>query len=435
MRICAAIFGSFLPLFVYCIILEMKGSVATAALGGILVLFDNLNLLESRLILIDSQLMFWSALALLVALKWWNHLNRHNDGINKLAAFVNGLPAYYSVSNIGSVAQDFGIFEADPNALEPESIHGGPNHVSMFTSSLHELKCYHNGLVDSYYTNIEKESVADLRYQVEVLDALFRHHFDLLQDAAAHDDGLSVDTDDSQHQPASGTDEFEVDDGKYVYAGVSVGDSDDDVHTDHEESAPAETLIANREAPVPAGLRRRHRRNSVGTDKSVAVVDNSVPESDKVQLNDDISKSSSKSKSNKKASTKKKSASTSTAASTVPVHTMDSALPQAHPSPTALSTEDVDTSTHQSDSNHVSKDESTHAQDNAAYRSPHQVQWDGKYIPYPYLEPTALHSAGITSPTVLAIAELYNQGRLGDANSCRKIIHEDLVGSWLFFAL
>ena len=52
-------------------------SVRGAILCSCLFLFDNLNLTESRLILVDSQLFFWCTLSLLSAQLWWKRWNEH----------------------------------------------------------------------------------------------------------------------------------------------------------------------------------------------------------------------------------------------------------------------------------------------------------------------------------------------------------------------
>jgi dolichyl-phosphate-mannose--protein O-mannosyl transferase len=78
-RCVAALFGSITAPLVYFITRHWNGSVRASLLAAVLILFDNLNLTESRLILMDSQLMFWIALCMLSALKWWERLNAHAD--------------------------------------------------------------------------------------------------------------------------------------------------------------------------------------------------------------------------------------------------------------------------------------------------------------------------------------------------------------------
>ena len=55
-------------------------SVRGAILCCCLFMFDNLNLTEARLILVDSQLFFWCTLSLLSAQLWWRRQNQHSMG-------------------------------------------------------------------------------------------------------------------------------------------------------------------------------------------------------------------------------------------------------------------------------------------------------------------------------------------------------------------
>jgi dolichyl-phosphate-mannose--protein O-mannosyl transferase len=54
------------------------GGIWSGLLCAAFFLFDNLNLVESRLVLIDSQLIFWCAFALMCAQKWWARLTAHD---------------------------------------------------------------------------------------------------------------------------------------------------------------------------------------------------------------------------------------------------------------------------------------------------------------------------------------------------------------------
>jgi dolichyl-phosphate-mannose-protein mannosyltransferase len=71
----AAVFGLLLPPVMYLILRQMGVSRFAAILGGCIINLDMLNLMESRLILTDSQLMLYSALSLYVALLFWERLN------------------------------------------------------------------------------------------------------------------------------------------------------------------------------------------------------------------------------------------------------------------------------------------------------------------------------------------------------------------------
>jgi hypothetical protein len=54
---------------------KMGLSNTTAFLAGNFIVFDFLNLMECRYILVDSQLMFYCGLALWLALKFWERVN------------------------------------------------------------------------------------------------------------------------------------------------------------------------------------------------------------------------------------------------------------------------------------------------------------------------------------------------------------------------
>ena len=63
MRSLSALFGSFSPLLTYFILLSLNLTKYTAFLVGILVTFDNALLLQSRVIMLDSLLCFFSLLS------------------------------------------------------------------------------------------------------------------------------------------------------------------------------------------------------------------------------------------------------------------------------------------------------------------------------------------------------------------------------------
>ena len=75
LRFTAATFGALTAPLFFLIMRAWGGSVRAAVFAACLFMFDNLNLIESRLILVDSQLIFWVAAALLVGLRWWSALN------------------------------------------------------------------------------------------------------------------------------------------------------------------------------------------------------------------------------------------------------------------------------------------------------------------------------------------------------------------------
>ncbi len=70
-----ASFGCALPPLTFSIARKLGMSNATAFVAGAMVVFDLMNTIESRLILVDSQLMFYCGLALWTALKFWARRN------------------------------------------------------------------------------------------------------------------------------------------------------------------------------------------------------------------------------------------------------------------------------------------------------------------------------------------------------------------------
>lgn len=70
-RFPSALFGSACIPLMYLICRQLRLSVTSSVLGATLPLFDNLLITESRLILLDSQLLFYLKLTLLCALRLW----------------------------------------------------------------------------------------------------------------------------------------------------------------------------------------------------------------------------------------------------------------------------------------------------------------------------------------------------------------------------
>ncbi len=71
----SALFGTFLPLMVMAIVLEVGGSPLAAFVGGCLVVFDIINAIEARTIVTDAQLMFFLSVAVYFAVVVWNRVN------------------------------------------------------------------------------------------------------------------------------------------------------------------------------------------------------------------------------------------------------------------------------------------------------------------------------------------------------------------------
>lgn len=68
LRVAAAAFGCATVPFIYSIARRLGCSVWASILVTTFFLLDNLNLIESRLILVDSQLIFYSVLSLWIGL-------------------------------------------------------------------------------------------------------------------------------------------------------------------------------------------------------------------------------------------------------------------------------------------------------------------------------------------------------------------------------
>lgn len=71
----AATFGCALAPLTFSIAKKLGLRDSTAFVAGCCLVFDLMNTIESRLILVDSQLMFYCGLALWTALKYWKRRN------------------------------------------------------------------------------------------------------------------------------------------------------------------------------------------------------------------------------------------------------------------------------------------------------------------------------------------------------------------------
>lgn len=81
--------------------------VVAASFGALLFLTDNLNLIESRLILVDSQLIFFAVLSLWVALCYWERRRQHEDAVLLLGRSLSRVKASArDVSKTGSGSVD-----------------------------------------------------------------------------------------------------------------------------------------------------------------------------------------------------------------------------------------------------------------------------------------------------------------------------------------
>ena len=75
LRAVSATFGSLLVPLVFSIARKLGCTNKGALLAGCFVTFDMLNTTESRLVLMDAQLMFYSTLSLWLALKFWQRFD------------------------------------------------------------------------------------------------------------------------------------------------------------------------------------------------------------------------------------------------------------------------------------------------------------------------------------------------------------------------
>ena len=66
-----AFFGCLVPPLTFSIARKLGASDGPAFLAGCFIVFDMMNVIESRHVLVDSPLMFYCALSLWLALKYW----------------------------------------------------------------------------------------------------------------------------------------------------------------------------------------------------------------------------------------------------------------------------------------------------------------------------------------------------------------------------
>lgn len=103
LRATSATYGSLVVPILYFIIRNWGGSIRAGILAGLLLTFDGLNLGEARLILMDAQLIFWTAACLLAAQHWWKRLNAHYDAEE---AFFTRYGIEYDASKPSHVGSD-----------------------------------------------------------------------------------------------------------------------------------------------------------------------------------------------------------------------------------------------------------------------------------------------------------------------------------------
>lgn len=86
----SAFFGTCCIPLMYLICRELRLSVSSSCLGAALPLFDNLLIIESRLILIDAQLIFYLNFTLFCALRLWNIVESGRQGTAHYFIFLIG---------------------------------------------------------------------------------------------------------------------------------------------------------------------------------------------------------------------------------------------------------------------------------------------------------------------------------------------------------
>jgi dolichyl-phosphate-mannose--protein O-mannosyl transferase len=80
---------------IYHLVRNFGGSIRAGILAALLFICDGLNLEESRLILIDSQLIFWCGATLLVAQYWWAANARHTEAVRRAWESTHTRPLGY----------------------------------------------------------------------------------------------------------------------------------------------------------------------------------------------------------------------------------------------------------------------------------------------------------------------------------------------------
>lgn len=97
LRFTAAFFGCLTVPAVFYIAKRLAGgSVRAGLLAAFLLTFDGLNLIESRLVLIDSQLGFWCAATLALGLKWFDTYNAHTEAVIEVVEAPTGRSLTYA---------------------------------------------------------------------------------------------------------------------------------------------------------------------------------------------------------------------------------------------------------------------------------------------------------------------------------------------------
>jgi dolichyl-phosphate-mannose--protein O-mannosyl transferase len=104
LRSVAALHSSLTVVLLYLIARNWGASVWGGLLAAGLLLFDMLNNIQGRLILLDVQLSFWTMMALYVAQLWWKRLDRHADAEDAASAALADAETAALVSSAASAA-------------------------------------------------------------------------------------------------------------------------------------------------------------------------------------------------------------------------------------------------------------------------------------------------------------------------------------------
>jgi len=99
LRAIAAFFGTITAPAIFGVLRNFGGSVRAGLVAALLFTFDGLNTSESRLVLIDSQLIFWCTASLLVAQWWWRRWNAHWNAVAEFEAATGYTPGLLFAGN------------------------------------------------------------------------------------------------------------------------------------------------------------------------------------------------------------------------------------------------------------------------------------------------------------------------------------------------
>lgn len=114
LRSVASIHSAATVLMLYFIVRNWGAGVWGGILASGLLLFDLLNNIQGRLVLLDVQLSFWTMACLLGAQYWWKRLNEHFEAAEDARAIEEGLLPTTATATKGSDGSDPSIESAVP---------------------------------------------------------------------------------------------------------------------------------------------------------------------------------------------------------------------------------------------------------------------------------------------------------------------------------